>query len=171
MVPLIWRDCDGLWAPMGAEGWNKALWGLWPEGWTGWSQGKAGAACSSWRIEGAVKHWEALSVPKGSLRWVCYFNPLRAVLKDNLFLIPPASWSKWFSFLFPFSPGWGHRRDSEREWLETGAPQPDPLSIIPGCFLPAAPHSPFELIPNQCQRNECTRVSSVLWWGLGCPFL
>lgn len=62
------------------------------------------------RIEGAVKCRKALSVPKGSLKWVCYFNSLRAVLKDNLFLIPPASCSKWFSFLFLPFPPWDHRR-------------------------------------------------------------
>lgn len=120
-----------------------------------------------WRIEGAVKYWKALSVPKGSLRWVCYFNSLRVVLKDNLFLIPPASWSKWFSFL---SPLWDHRRLSEGMARDRSlAPQPDPLSIIPCCLLhwtvPTASHTPFKLISNQCQGNAWA-LGSVLWWGL-----
>lgn len=102
-----------------------------------------------WRIKGAVKYWKALSVPKGSLRWVCYFNSLRVVLKDNLFLIPPASWSKWFSFLFlSFHP----MRAQKVLWEGMAgdrslAPQPDPLSIIPRCFLHAE-RCPQLLIPH-----------------------
>lgn len=123
-----------------------------------------------WRIKGAVKYWKALSVPKGSLRWVCYFNSLRVVLKDNLFLIPPASWSKWFSFLsLPFHP----MRARKALWEGMAgdrslAPQPDPLSIIPRCFLHAE-RCPHLLIPHlnwsQAMPGEC--ISTELWFVVG----
>lgn len=57
------------------------------------------------RIKGAVKYCKILILPKRSLRLVSYFNSLRLVLKDNLFLIPPCQLKKmvFFSLLFlPF---------------------------------------------------------------------
>lgn len=123
-------------------------------------------------MEGAVKYWKALSVPKGSLRWVCYFNSLRAVLKDNLFLIPPASWSNWISFLFlPFPLMRPQEVLGGSGWRQELAPQPKipfPSSPAVFCMLNSA-HSfsnLFKFISNQCQRSA-RAVSSVL----GFPFI
>lgn len=48
-------------------------------------------------------------------------------------------------FSFPFSPRWGHRREG-MAGDGSLAPQPNPLSITPGCFLQAEP-SPQLLTP------------------------
>lgn len=53
------------------------------------------------RIKGAVKYRRILSLPKRSLRLVSYFNSLRVVLKDNLFLIHRCQMKQMVFFSFP----------------------------------------------------------------------
>lgn len=94
------------------------------------------------------------------------------MLKDNLFLIPPASWSNWISFLFlPFPLMRPQEVLGGSGWRQELAPQPKipfPSSPAVFCTLNSA-HSfsnLFKFISNQCQRSA-RAVSSVL----GFPFI
>ena len=93
------------------------------------------------RIKGAGKYWRILSLPKRSLRLVSYFNSLRVVLKDNLFLIPPCQLKQMVFFSFP--PFLPDETTKVVLWRGNGWRQEPvysccvPFSLSRGCFLHA----------------------------------
>lgn len=127
MVSLIWTDCDGLCmlqtlagVEVGAKIQHCQSCGLRSE--QDETKEKQVLLVPPFRNKGAVKYWRILSLLKLSLRLVSYFNSLRVVLKNNLFLIPPCQLKQMVLFPFlPFLPGETTKGIVKRDWPETGA--------------------------------------------------
>lgn len=135
MVSLIWTDCDGLCmlqthagVEVGAKIQHCQSCGLRSE--QDETEEKQVLLVPPSRIKGAVKYWRILSLPKRSLRLVSYFNSLRVVLKDNLFLIPPCQLKQMV--LFPFPPFY-LVRPQKALWRGTGRRQ-EPVYSCHVCF-------------------------------------
>lgn len=166
MVSLIWTDYDGLCmlqnhagVEVGAKIQHCQSCGLRSE--QDETEEKQVLLVPPFRIKVAVKYWRILSLPKLSLRLVSYFNSLRVVLKDNLFLIPPCQLKQMVLFPFPpFLPGETTKGIVKRDWTETGAClfMPCLLLIIPCLFsacwtVSTTFNTQFKLIANKWHRN------------------